>query len=82
MTVSGSEAVLRPHDCHPPGAVRLVTPAEEEPRRRAPAVRLASLTSTSRIEVGTRPTWLHGVAGTLRRLARVWVEAQVHKLGV
>jgi hypothetical protein len=58
---------------HPPGVIRVVGPAEEAATYRRAA------------QNGSRPSMqpmMARAAVALRRFARVWVEAQVHKGGI
>ena len=77
MTNSDLQGFARTSVFHPPGAIRLVSPAED-------AVRGTGEHASVRSAMAGRPRTImfERALGTLRRFARVWAQAQVHRAGL
>jgi hypothetical protein len=82
MTDSATKTPFEARVFHPPGVIRLITPEEERAmygsaRSAAPAGR--------RHQEGSRQSMRRAIeraARALRHIARVWVEAQIHRAGI
>ena len=82
MTESAMKTPFEPRVFHPPGVIRLITPEEEHAiygcTRSAVPV---SARRQERARLSMRRA-IGRVARVLRHIARVWVEAQIHRAGI
>jgi hypothetical protein len=68
MSTSNSNSIGDGTVYHPLGAIRLLSPAEQQSARRSAAV-------------AASPNAVQRALGVLRRFARVWVQSQEHRNG-
>jgi hypothetical protein len=82
MTESAVQTAFEPRVFHPPGVIRLITPEEEAAiygRARSRVLMSARRQEAARQSMRRA---IERAARTLRHIARVWVEAQVHRAGI
>jgi hypothetical protein len=74
MSASNRNSIADPTVFHPLGAIRLMSPAEEQSVRRS--------TTGPSMSRNRAPSSVDRAVDVLRRFARVWVEAQQHRNGL
>ena len=77
MTNSDLQGFARTSVFHPPGAIRLLSPAEDAVRETREHVSVRPATAGR-----SRSLMFERARGTLRRFARVWAQAQMHRAGL